>query len=61
MNDIFTKFEPADFVNALPHMGEGMACIFIVIGAIMLSVVVLDKVSTAIANRKKASEENNQQ
>ncbi len=57
MNDIFTKFEPGAFVDNLSYMGVGMACIFIVIGAIILSVVALDKISTALANRKNASDE----
>ena len=56
MNDIFTKFEPGAFVDNLSYMGVGMACIFIVIGAIILSVVVLDKVTSAIAKRKNNEE-----
>ncbi len=61
MNDILTKFEPGAFVDNLSYMGVGMACIFIVIGAIILSVVVLDKVTTAVENRRKAKEENAEQ
>ncbi len=52
MNEIFTKFEPMEFVNNLEYMGVGMACIFIVIGVIALSVVALN----AITNRKKNEE-----
>ncbi|MBE6597889.1 MAG: hypothetical protein E7638_00440 [Ruminococcaceae bacterium] len=61
MNDIFTKFNPGAFVDNLSYMGVGMACIFIVIGAIILSVVVLDLATRAVANRKKAKEENVEQ
>lgn len=45
------------FVANLYYMGVGMACIFIVIGVIILSVMLLDRISTSIANRKKAAEE----
>ena len=44
------------FVANLYYMGVGMVCIFIVIGVIILSVMLLDKVSTAIANRKASAE-----
>ena len=56
LKGLFEKFEPAAFVDNLEYMGAGMACIFIVIGVIVLSVVVLDKITTAFANRKKNEE-----
>ncbi len=52
MNGLFEKFEPIAFVENLEYMGVGMACIFIVIGAIALSVVALN----AITNRKDKEE-----
>lgn len=57
LKSLFDKFEPYAFVENLEYMGVGMACIFVVIGAIALSVVVLDKATTAIANRKKSEQE----
>ncbi len=56
MNEIFTKFEPMEFINNLEYMGVGMVCIFIVIGAIALSVVALDAIISAIAKRKNNEE-----
>ncbi len=41
-------FEPMNFVANLQYMGLGMICIFIVIGAIVLSVVVLDKITARL-------------
>ncbi len=43
------KFNPNGFVENLRYMGEGMLCIFIVIGAIILTTVLLNK----IMNKKK--------
>ena len=57
MNDIFTKLDPGAFVDNLSYMGVGMACIFIVIGAIILSVMALDKITSAVADHKKNKEE----
>ncbi len=45
-------FEPMNFVANLKYMGLGMICIFIVIGAIVLSVVALEKITA----RTKKSE-----
>ena len=56
MNGLFEKFEPAAFVENLEYMGVGMACIFIVIGAIALSVVALNAITSAIAKRKNNEE-----
>ena len=39
------NFNPAAFVENLKYMGVGMLGIFIVIGVIILSVVVLNKVT----------------
>jgi len=56
LNSLFTKFEPIAFIENLKYMGVGMACIFIVIVAIALSVVALNAITTAIANRKNTEE-----
>ena len=47
------NFNPAAFVENLKYMGVGMLGIFIVIGVIILSVVVLNKVTAP----KKSSDE----
>ena len=47
------NFNPAAFVENLKYMGVGMLGIFIVIGIIILSVVVLNKATSP----KKDSEE----
>ena len=48
------NFNPAAFIENLKYMGVGMLGIFIVIGVIILSVVVLNKVTSP---RKKNTEE----
>lgn len=48
------NFNPAAFVENLKYMGVGMLGIFIVIGVIILSVVVLNKVT---APKKNDTEE----
>jgi len=45
------------FVEMLEYMGIGMLCIFVVIGVIVLSVLLLDKVSDTLEARRKAAEE----
>ncbi len=47
------RFQPEMFVENLRYMGLGMLCIFIVIGLIIGIVVLLDKVTGAIENRRK--------
>ena len=44
------NFNPAAFVENLKYMGVGMLGIFIVIGVIILSVVVLNKVTSPKKN-----------
>ena len=48
------NFNPAAFVENLKYMGVGMLGIFIVIGVIILSVVVLNKVTSP---KKNSTEE----
>ena len=45
------------FVFSLQYMWKGMLCIFIVIGAIILSVGILNKISNRKATKEK--DENN--
>ena len=45
------------FVEMLEYMGIGMLCIFVVIGVIVLSVLLLGKVSDTLEARRKAAEE----
>ncbi len=44
------------FIDNLYYMGVGMLCIFIVIGVIILSVLLLQYVSKAASKRKEAKE-----
>ena len=48
------NFNPMAFIENLKYMGVGMLGIFMVIGIIILSVVVLNKVT---APKKKSDEE----
>ena len=42
-----------NFMKSLPYMGEGMLCIFIVIGVIILSVYALNKLSSRPSKTKE--------
>jgi len=55
--DIFSKFDPSRFVGNLRYMGEGMLCIFIVIGAIILSIYAMNKITNSIESKKKEDQE----
>lgn len=37
-------FEPANFIKYLPHMGIGLLVIFIIIGVIILTTVLVNKI-----------------
>ena len=39
------SFDPSGFVRYLPHMGEGMLCILIVIGVLILFTALLNRVT----------------
>ena len=56
LNSLFPNFEPFNFVDNLEYMGVGMACIFIVIGAIALSVVALNAITSAVEKRMNNEE-----
>ena len=46
-------FEPMNFVTSLKYMGVGMLGIFIVIGLIVITTVILNKVTAPKKNNKK--------
>lgn len=50
LSSFFSNFEfhPMSFVENLKYMGTGMICIFIVIGAIVAVVVLLEKITTRV-------------
>ncbi len=43
---IFERFEPKAFIDNLSYMGKGMLGIFVVIGVIILTVIILNKVTS---------------
>lgn len=47
------------FVDNLSYMVVGMACIFIVIGAIILAVALLDRITTALSSRNGEDTQSN--
>ena len=53
-NKIEIDFDAGRFVNSLQYMWKGMLCIFIVIGAIILSIYGLNKAINAIEANKNA-------
>lgn len=55
LSSFFANFEfhPMSFVENLKYMGTGMVCIFIVIGAIIGVVMILEKVT---ARAKKSDD-----
>jgi len=54
------KLDFGAFIDNLYYMGIGMLCIFAVIAVIILSVLVLDKVSDAVTSRAIQKEDNGQ-
>ena len=52
-NKIEINFSFERFVDSLQYMWKGMLCIFIVIGAIILSIYGLNKAMNAIEAKKK--------
>ena len=50
-------FEPAAFVSSLKYMAAGMAGIFLVIGTIILTIVILSKLTAS----KKSNNGNNEE
>ena len=54
---IKVKFTTENFGEALGYLWKGMLCIFIVIGALVLVTYGLNKVSSAISNKKSNGNE----
>ncbi len=46
------------FMFSLQYMWKGMLCIFIVIGLIILSVVLLNKITNSLSAKKKSDDNN---
>lgn len=49
-------FEPMNFIYNLKYMGIGMLTILIVIGAIILATVALNKIMTSVEKKKKSND-----
>ncbi|MBQ2999751.1 MAG: hypothetical protein IJD64_04750 [Clostridia bacterium] len=54
--DIFGKFSIERFVSSLQYMWQGMLCIFIVIGVIILATVAMNSIFAKLADKKKEKE-----
>ena len=59
--DILNNFSVARFLENLHYMWEGMLCIFVVIGVIILSVYAIGAITAKIEESKKAKEEQEEQ
>lgn len=55
--DLFEKFSVDRFVDSLKYMWQGMLCIFVVIGVIILSVYLVGFITSKLEERKKSGEE----
>lgn len=53
MNDLLNNFDTTRFIDNLHYMWEGMLCIFIVIGVIILTVYALGFISKHFGRKKK--------
>ncbi len=55
--DFINNFNVNRFLFSLQYMWKGMLCIFIVIGVIVLFTYALNKITGAVAERKKRKAE----
>ena len=55
--DILNNINVDRFIGSLRYMGEGMLCIFIVIGVIILSIYGMNAASAKLEAKKKSDEE----
>lgn len=55
--NFFDNINVGRFVGNLRYMGEGMLCIFIVIGVIILSIYGMNAISAKIEARKKPEDD----
>ena len=53
----FEKFSFDRFLASLQYMWQGMLCIFVVIGVIILSVYAVGAIASKLEERKKSDEE----
>ena len=56
--NIFENFNFDRFLFSLKYMWQGMLCIFVVIGVIILSVYLIGAITAKADERKKAKQEN---
>ena len=57
--NLFEKFSVSRFVSSLQYMWQGMLCIFVVIGVIILATVLMNFLGNKAEEKKKLKEENN--
>lgn len=57
--NIFDNFSFDRFLFSLQYMWKGMLCIFIVIAVVILSVVIMNKVTDGVAAAKERKEQQN--
>ena len=57
MSNFFTDEVKARFFDSLKDMGEGMLCIFIVIGVIILSIYGMNAIMNKLAERSKPKDD----
>ena len=51
--NIFENINLDRFLYSLQYMWKGMVCIFVVIGVIILSIVVMNTITKTMAEKKK--------
>ena len=56
----FEKFSFDRFLASLQYMWQGMLCIFIVIGVIILTTILMNSICVKLDEKKKKKEENQQ-
>ena len=57
MKPIEVKFTTENFLEALNYLWQGMLCIFIVIGVLVLVTYALNKITNTIASKKSEGNE----
>lgn len=57
--NLFENFSFDRFISSLQYMWQGMLCIFVVIGVIILATVLMNSLCNKAEEKKKLREENN--
>ena len=57
--NLFNNFSVERFVSSLQYMWQGMLCIFVVIGVIIASTLLMNYLCNRAEDRKKEREEKN--